>query len=97
MARVSSSEFEIDYQQLVEQRHLLHQLAPCRTDDVADGGGLIERRQHGADGQPLLVLQVDQPPQVGELAVVVVRLGEPAVDARGDAAALLRRPVGGLE
>ena len=44
-----------------------------------------------ADRQPLLLLERRQAGEVGELGVVEVRLGEPAVDPGGDGARLLRR------
>ena len=87
----------VDHQQLVDERHLLHQLAPRGTHDRADRRRLVERRQDRADRDALLLLERHEHAQVAELAVVEVRLGEPAIDAGGRAAALLGRAVGRLE
>ena len=87
----------VDHQQLVDQPHLLHQLASGGTNDGPDGRRLIQRGQDGADGDALLLLESDQAAKIAELRVVVVGLGEPAVDAGRDAAALLGRAIGGLE
>src|SRR4051812_20225004 len=74
-----------------------HQLAARALDDRADRGRLVERWQNRADRDPLLLLERDEAAEVRELTVVVVRLGEPAIDARRHAAAVLRRTVRGFE
>ena len=66
-------------------------------DDRADRLLLVERRQDEADRQALLLLELDEAPQVGELGVVEVRLAEPALDAGRDGAGLLGGAVGGGE
>ena len=81
---MSSSESESIDQQLVDERQPLHQLAPRA---LARSGrwslASLSVGSTGADGQALLLLELDEPAEVGELGVVVVRLGEPAVDAGG--------------
>ena len=56
------------------------QLAHRAPDDRPDRLLLVERRQDEADREALLLLELDEPAQVGELGVVEVRLGEPALD-----------------
>ena len=85
----------VDDEDLVEQRHAADHLAHRPADDRADRLLLVERRQHEADRQPLLLLERDQPAQVRELGVVEVRLAEPALDPDRDGARLLGRAVGG--
>ncbi len=63
----------VDDQQLVDERQLLHQLDPRGTHDRPDGLGFVEGRQHGGDGQPLLLLELHQAPQVRELGVMEAR------------------------
>ena len=87
----------IDDEDLVEQRHPADHLAHRPADDRADRLLLVERRQDEADRQLLLLLERDQPAQVGELGVVEVRFAEPALDADRDGARFLGRPVGGGE
>ncbi len=87
----------VDHEQLVDQRELLHQLAPGAVDDRPDRRRLVERRQNGADRQALLLLELQQPAEVAELGVMEVRLGEPAVDAGRDAASEVCRSVGRFE
>ena len=53
--------------------------------------------QDEADREALLLFQLDEPAEVGELAVVEVRFPEPALDAGGDGAGLLGGAVGGGE
>ena len=87
----------VDDQQLVDERDLLHQLAARRAHDGPDGLRLVEGGQDGRDGQPLLLLELDQALEVGELRVMEARLGEPAPDPGGHAAAGGRGALGGLE
>ena len=87
----------VDHEQLVDERHPLHQLASRGAHDGSDRRRLVERGQHGADGDALLLFELDEPAQIGELRVVVGGLAEPAVDPGGHAAALLGGPIGGLE
>ena len=87
----------VDDEDLVEERHAADHLAHRPPDDRADRLLLVERRQHEADREPLLLLELDQPAQVGELGVVEVGLAEPALDAGRDGARLLGRAVGGGE
>ena len=47
--------------------------------------------------EALLLLELDEPAQVGELGVVEVRLGEPALDPGRDGAGFLGRPIRGGE
>ena len=87
----------VDDEDLVEERHPPDHLADRAPDDRADRLLLVERRQDEADRQALLLLELRQPAQVGELGVVEVRLAEPALDARGHGARFLRGPVRGGE
>ena len=87
----------VDDEDLVEERHPAHHLADRPPDDRADRLLLVERRQDEADRQALLLLELDEPAQVGELGVVEVRLAEPALDPGGDGARLLGGAVGGGE
>ena len=87
----------VDDEDLVEQRHAADHLAHRPADDRPDGLLLVERRQHEADRQLLLLLERHESAQVGELGVVEVRLAEPALDPHRDGARLLGGPVGGGE
>ncbi len=58
---------------------------------------LVERRQDQRDRDALLLLELDEAPEVGELGVVEVRFAEPALDARWDGTRLLGGTVGGDE
>ena len=87
----------VDDDQLVDERVALHELASRTSHDGTDGRRLIERRQDEADGQPLPLLERRQSPDVRELLVREVRLGEPAIDPRWDAAGGGRRALGSLE
>ena len=87
----------VDDEDLVEQRHAADHLAHRPADDRPDRLLLVERRQHEADRQLLLLLERHQPAQVGELRVVEVRLAEPALDPDRDGARLLGGPVRGGE
>ena len=51
--------------------------------------------KHQRDRDALLLLELDEAPQVAELGVVEVRFTEPALDARRDGAGLLGCPVRG--
>ena len=87
----------VDDQDLVEQRDAADHLADRPPDDRPDRLLLVERRQDEADRQALLLLELDEPAQVGELGVVEVRFAEPAVDPGRDGPRLLGGPVGGRE
>ena len=87
----------IDDDDLVEERHPADHLADRPPDDRADRLLLVERRQDEADREALLLLELDEPAQVRELAVVEVRFAEPALDAGRHGPGLLGRPVGGGE
>ena len=56
---------------------------------------LVERRQHERDRDALLLLELDEAAQVGELGVVEVRLAEPALDAGRHGPGFLGCPIGG--
>ena len=81
-------------QELVHQWVALHQVPSSPADDGPDRLGLVERRQHQADGQPGLLLEVDQPVEVGELAMMEVRLAEPALDSERYSARIVGRLFG---
>ena len=85
----------VDDEDLVEERHPADHLADRPPDDRADRLLLVEGRQDEADRQALLLLELGQPAQVGELVVVEVRLAEPALDAGRHGARFLRGAVGG--
>ena len=87
----------IDDQDLVEQRHAPDHLAHRAPDDRPDGLLFVQRRQHEADREPLLLLERHEPAQVGELAVVEIRLAEPAFHLGRDRAGFLGGAVGGGE
>ena len=87
----------VDDEDLVEQRHAADHLAHRPADDRPDRLLLVERRQDQADREVLLLLERDEPPEVGELGVVEVRLAEPALDPDRDGPCLLGRTVGGGE
>ena len=87
----------VDDEDLVEQRHAPDHLAHAPAHDRADRLLLVERRQDQRDRDALLLLELDEPPEVGELGVVEVRFAEPALDAGGDGARLLGGTVGGDE
>ncbi len=85
----------VDHHDLVEQWHPTHHLPDRAADDRADRLLLVERRQHEAHRQALLLLELREPAEVGELGVVEVRFAEPALDAGGHGARLLRGAVSG--
>ncbi len=87
----------IDDQQLVDELVLLHQLASRGTDDRPDRCRLVERWQDRADGHALTLLERDESSQVTELRVVIVRLGEPAIDPGRGAPPLLDGALGRLQ
>ena len=66
----------------------------ARADDRPDRLLLVERRQDQRDRDALLLLELDEAPQVGELGVVEVRFAEPALDAGRDGARFLGGTVG---
>ena len=74
----------VDDEDLVEQREPLLHLAHGAPHDRPDRLRLVERRQDERDGEALLLLELDEPREVGEFRVVEVGLGEPALDAGGD-------------
>jgi hypothetical protein len=84
----------VDDQELVEQREALHQLVAGPADDDADRLFFVQGRQHQADGQTLLALELHQPTQIAELAVVEVRFAEPALDPHRHRSRVLGRPLG---
>ena len=71
--------------------HLAHRLA----HDGPDGLLLVEGGQDQRDRDALLLLELDQPAQVAELAVVEVRFAEPALDPGRDGPGFLGGTVGG--
>ena len=87
----------VDDEDLVEERDPAHHLAHRPADDRADRLLLVERRQDERDRQALLLLELDEAAEIGELGVVEVRLAEPALDPGRDGARLLGGPVGGGE
>jgi len=87
----------VDDEQLIEQRMAFHQFAPGPLHDDPDRLLLVERREHQADGQPLLALEVDQAVEVAELAVVEVRFAEPALDPKRDRTGLECGTLGGSQ
>ena len=87
----------VDDEDLVEERHATDHLAHRPPDDRPDRLLLVERRQDERDRQALLLLELDEAAEVGELGVVEVRLAEPALDAGGHGAGFLGGAVGGGE
>ncbi len=87
----------VDDEDLVEERDAAHHLPDRPADDRPDRLLLVERRQDQRDGDALLLLELDEAPEVGELGVVEVRLAEPALDADRDGAGLLGGAIGGGE
>ena len=87
----------VDDEDLVDERHPTHHLAHRPPDDRPDRLLLVERRQDERDRQALLLLELDEAAEVGELGVVEVRLAEPALDPGRDGARLLGGAVGGGE
>ena len=79
------------------ERDAAHHLAHRAPDDRPDRLLLVERRQDQRDRHALLLLELDQAAEVGELGVVEVRFGEPALDPGGDGAGLLGGAIGGRE
>ena len=84
----------VDDEQLVDEGVTLDELAPGPFDDDPDRFLFVQGRQDQADGQSLLVLQVDQARQVPKLAVVEVRLAEPALHSQRDRPRLIGGALG---
>ena len=87
----------VDDEDLVDQRDPAHQLADRAADDRPDRLLLVERRQDERDRQALLLLELDEAAEVGELGVVEVRLAEPALDPGRHGAGFLGGAIGGGE
>ena len=89
----------IDDNDFVEQRNPIHQRVLEGSDDLADRGLFIQRRQAEADGDALALLEIYQAAQVGELFAVKGVLGEPAIDALAGGGTIFdpEGPVGILE
>ena len=51
----------VDEDDLVEQRHVVHQRLAHGADHLADGLLLVERRQPQGDGDALLFFRLQQP------------------------------------
>ena len=84
----------VDDEHLIEQRHPADHLTHGPSNDGPDRLLLVERRQDETDRDLLLLLEDDEPAQVGELGVMEVRLTEPALDANRYRAGFLGGPVG---
>jgi hypothetical protein len=85
----------IDDEDLVHERHAADHLTHGPPHDRPDGLLFVEGRQDQRHRDALLLLQLDEPPQVRELGVVEVRLAEPALDPGRDGTGLLGCPVRG--
>ncbi len=95
ISRVRSVDAEIDDEDLVEQRDPPHHLAHRPPHDRPDRLLLVERREDERDGDALLLLELDETAEIGELGVMEVGFAEPALDPRRHGPGLLGRPVGG--